>query len=174
MITLEDRLLERDVRGETELSSLPRTDKHTHVTELGISVIHGAAGPLTFLTEQARLQARTWFSSLALCLFFTPPISFSLFGSFPRPLSPNATLPKQPPCTQVDVEQSINFNFGPLFFLPFNRLLSLLCVFTDDLLGKRRSFSPNSSSDCPSDSKKSRSVSPKGRSTQSVCVLWHC
>nr|XP_057939199.1 sterile alpha motif domain-containing protein 11 isoform X3 [Doryrhamphus excisus] len=32
---------------------------------------------------------------------------------------------------------------------------------TDDLLGKRRSFSPNSSSDSPSDSKKSRSVSPK-------------
>uniref|UniRef100_A0A3B4A4N4 SAM domain-containing protein n=1 Tax=Periophthalmus magnuspinnatus TaxID=409849 RepID=A0A3B4A4N4_9GOBI len=30
-----------------------------------------------------------------------------------------------------------------------------------DLLGKRRSFSPNSSSDCPSESKKSRSVSPK-------------
>ncbi|XP_061759943.1 sterile alpha motif domain-containing protein 11 isoform X2 [Nerophis ophidion] len=32
---------------------------------------------------------------------------------------------------------------------------------TDDLLSKRRSFSPNSSSDSPSDSKKSRSVSPK-------------
>ncbi|KAJ0064201.1 hypothetical protein NL108_001522 [Boleophthalmus pectinirostris] len=32
---------------------------------------------------------------------------------------------------------------------------------TDDILGKRRSFSPNSSSDCPSESKKSRSVSPK-------------
>uniref|UniRef100_A0A8C6WSF3 Sterile alpha motif domain containing 11 n=1 Tax=Neogobius melanostomus TaxID=47308 RepID=A0A8C6WSF3_9GOBI len=32
---------------------------------------------------------------------------------------------------------------------------------TDDLLGKRRSYSPNSSSDCPSESKKSRSVSPK-------------
>lgn len=34
---------------------------------------------------------------------------------------------------------------------------------TDDLLGKRRSFSPNGS-DCPSDSKKSRSVSPKENS----------
>ncbi|XP_058497924.1 sterile alpha motif domain-containing protein 11 isoform X2 [Solea solea] len=32
---------------------------------------------------------------------------------------------------------------------------------TDALLGKRRSFSPSSSSECPSDSKKSRSVSPK-------------
>ncbi|KAL1021245.1 hypothetical protein UPYG_G00010630 [Umbra pygmaea] len=32
---------------------------------------------------------------------------------------------------------------------------------TDDLLGKRRSYSPNSSSECLSDSKKSRSVSPK-------------
>ncbi|XP_049611581.1 sterile alpha motif domain-containing protein 11 isoform X1 [Syngnathus scovelli] len=32
---------------------------------------------------------------------------------------------------------------------------------TDDLLSKRRSFSPNSSSNSPSDSKKSRSVSPK-------------
>lgn len=44
------------------------------------------------------------------------------------------------------------------------------CVFTDDLLGKRRSFSPNSSSECPSESKKLRSVSPKGR--QCICVLW--
>ncbi|XP_061657702.1 sterile alpha motif domain-containing protein 11 isoform X2 [Syngnathoides biaculeatus] len=32
---------------------------------------------------------------------------------------------------------------------------------TDDLVGKRRSFSPNSSSNSPSESKKSRSVSPK-------------
>ncbi|XP_023187481.1 sterile alpha motif domain-containing protein 11 isoform X2 [Xiphophorus maculatus] len=39
---------------------------------------------------------------------------------------------------------------------------------TDDLLGKRRSFSPNSSSDCPSDSKKSRSVSPKENSQSPV------
>lgn len=39
---------------------------------------------------------------------------------------------------------------------------------TDDLLGKRRSFSPNSSSECPSDSKKSRSVSPKENSTSPV------
>ncbi|XP_034733883.1 sterile alpha motif domain-containing protein 11 isoform X4 [Etheostoma cragini] len=38
---------------------------------------------------------------------------------------------------------------------------------TDDLLGKRRSFSPNSSSDCPSD-KKSRSVSPKENSQSPV------
>uniref|UniRef100_A0A3Q3WRY3 SAM domain-containing protein n=1 Tax=Mola mola TaxID=94237 RepID=A0A3Q3WRY3_MOLML len=37
-------------------------------------------------------------------------------------------------------------------------------VFPDDLLGKRRSFSPSSSSECPSDSKKSRSVSPKENS----------
>lgn len=128
MITLEDRLLEGDVRGETELSSLPHTDKHTHVTELGISVIHGTAGPLTFLTEQAHLQARTWFSSLALFLFFTPPISFSVFGSFSHPLSPNAAFPKQPPCMQVDVEQSISIEaliLAPCFF---NRLLSPLCV----------------------------------------------
>ncbi|XP_077949212.1 sterile alpha motif domain-containing protein 11 isoform X2 [Gasterosteus aculeatus] len=39
---------------------------------------------------------------------------------------------------------------------------------TDDLLGKRRSFSPNSSSECPSDSKKSRSVSPKETSRSPV------
>ncbi|TNN87635.1 Sterile alpha motif domain-containing protein 11 [Liparis tanakae] len=39
---------------------------------------------------------------------------------------------------------------------------------TDDLLGKRRSFSPNSSSECPSDSKKSRSVSPKENSPSPV------
>ncbi|XP_053173163.1 sterile alpha motif domain-containing protein 11 isoform X2 [Scomber japonicus] len=39
---------------------------------------------------------------------------------------------------------------------------------TDDLLGKRRSLSPNSSSECPSDSKKSRSVSPKENSQSPV------
>ncbi|XP_045913014.1 sterile alpha motif domain-containing protein 11 isoform X4 [Micropterus dolomieu] len=39
---------------------------------------------------------------------------------------------------------------------------------TDDLLGKRRSFSPTSSSECPSDSKKSRSVSPKENSQSPV------
>ncbi|XP_033943834.1 sterile alpha motif domain-containing protein 11 isoform X1 [Pseudochaenichthys georgianus] len=39
---------------------------------------------------------------------------------------------------------------------------------TDDLLSKRRSFSPNSSSECPSDSKKSRSVSPKENSQSPV------
>ncbi|XP_020487984.1 sterile alpha motif domain-containing protein 11 isoform X1 [Labrus bergylta] len=39
---------------------------------------------------------------------------------------------------------------------------------TDDLLGKRKSFSPNSSSECPSDSKKSRSVSPKENSQSPV------
>ncbi|XP_059383790.1 sterile alpha motif domain-containing protein 11-like isoform X1 [Carassius carassius] len=35
---------------------------------------------------------------------------------------------------------------------------------SDDILGKRRGYSPNSSSECPSDSKKSRSVSPKENS----------
>ncbi|KAF3696781.1 Sterile alpha motif domain-containing protein 11 [Channa argus] len=39
---------------------------------------------------------------------------------------------------------------------------------TDDLLGKRRSFSPNSISECPSESKKSRSVSPKENSQSPV------
>eukprot|EP00064_Thunnus_orientalis_P024233 superscaffoldBa00010111_g24514 len=41
-------------------------------------------------------------------------------------------------------------------------------MYTDDLLGKRRSLSPNSSSECPSDSKKSRSVSPKENSQSPV------
>uniref|UniRef100_A0A8C6TXQ0 Sterile alpha motif domain containing 11 n=1 Tax=Neogobius melanostomus TaxID=47308 RepID=A0A8C6TXQ0_9GOBI len=45
--------------------------------------------------------------------------------------------------------------------LPLLLVLRHCFVFTDDLLGKRRSYSPNSSSDCPSESKKSRSVSPK-------------
>ncbi|KAG7273359.1 hypothetical protein CRUP_022902 [Coryphaenoides rupestris] len=40
---------------------------------------------------------------------------------------------------------------------------------TEDLLGKRRTHSPNSSSECPSDSKKSRSASPKENS-QSLVV----
>uniref|UniRef100_A0A6Q2ZE19 Sterile alpha motif domain containing 11 n=1 Tax=Esox lucius TaxID=8010 RepID=A0A6Q2ZE19_ESOLU len=42
--------------------------------------------------------------------------------------------------------------------------LTDLSVLTDDLLGKRRAYSPNSSSECLSDSKKSRSVSPKENS----------
>lgn len=42
--------------------------------------------------------------------------------------------------------------------------LSLASAHSDDILGKRRAYSPNSSSECPSDSKKSRSVSPKENS----------
>ncbi|XP_051962325.1 sterile alpha motif domain-containing protein 11-like isoform X1 [Xyrauchen texanus] len=42
--------------------------------------------------------------------------------------------------------------------------LSLASAHSDDILGKRRVYSPNSSSECPSDSKKSRSVSPKENS----------
>ncbi|XP_077074785.1 sterile alpha motif domain-containing protein 11 isoform X2 [Siphateles boraxobius] len=41
---------------------------------------------------------------------------------------------------------------------------SLASAHSDDILGKRRAYSPNSSSECPSDSKKSRSVSPKENS----------
>ena len=47
-----------------------------------------------------------------------------------------------------------------------------VCTLADDLLGKRRSFSPSSSSECPSDSKKSRSVSPKGKTTHIVMSQW--
>ncbi|XP_073669164.1 sterile alpha motif domain-containing protein 11 isoform X3 [Paramisgurnus dabryanus] len=42
--------------------------------------------------------------------------------------------------------------------------LNLASAHSDDILGKRRAYSPNSSSECPSDSKKSRSVSPKENS----------
>ncbi|KAI7794113.1 sterile alpha motif domain-containing protein 11 isoform X1 [Triplophysa rosa] len=42
--------------------------------------------------------------------------------------------------------------------------LSLASAHSDDILGKRRAYSPNSSSECPSESKKSRSVSPKENS----------
>ncbi|KTF94570.1 hypothetical protein cypCar_00003529 [Cyprinus carpio] len=42
--------------------------------------------------------------------------------------------------------------------------LSRASAHSDDILGKRRAYSPNSSSECPSDSKKSRSVSPKENS----------
>ncbi|KAM6977297.1 sterile alpha motif domain-containing protein 11 [Aplochiton taeniatus] len=42
--------------------------------------------------------------------------------------------------------------------------LSTSAEHTDDVLGKRKAYSPNSSSECPSDSKKSRSVSPKENS----------
>uniref|UniRef100_A0A672K4X2 Sterile alpha motif domain containing 11 n=1 Tax=Sinocyclocheilus grahami TaxID=75366 RepID=A0A672K4X2_SINGR len=42
--------------------------------------------------------------------------------------------------------------------------LRLASAHSDDILGKRRAYSPNSSSECPSDSKKSRSVSPKENS----------
>uniref|UniRef100_A0A674ABR6 Sterile alpha motif domain containing 11 n=1 Tax=Salmo trutta TaxID=8032 RepID=A0A674ABR6_SALTR len=52
------------------------------------------------------------------------------------------------------------------FSLSFSLSLSTnhVFLFTDDPLGKRRAYSPNSSSECPSDSKKSRSVSPKENS----------
>ncbi|XP_030625940.1 sterile alpha motif domain-containing protein 11 [Chanos chanos] len=42
--------------------------------------------------------------------------------------------------------------------------VTLASSHTDDILGKRRSYSPNSSSECPTESKKSRSVSPKENS----------
>ncbi|KAK1801532.1 hypothetical protein P4O66_004591 [Electrophorus voltai] len=37
-------------------------------------------------------------------------------------------------------------------------------MYADDVVGKKRAYSPNSSSECPSDSKKSRSASPKAAS----------
>ena len=58
-----------------------------------------------------------------------------------------------------------------VFSLTALSLFVCVCVFTDDLLGKRRSLSPNSSSECPSDSKKSRSVSPKGKTMWYIGVV---
>ncbi|XP_017343121.1 sterile alpha motif domain-containing protein 11 isoform X2 [Ictalurus punctatus] len=42
--------------------------------------------------------------------------------------------------------------------------ISLTSTHSDDVLSKKRAYSPSSSSECPSDSKKSRSVSPKENS----------
>ncbi|XP_066529381.1 sterile alpha motif domain-containing protein 11 isoform X2 [Hoplias malabaricus] len=42
--------------------------------------------------------------------------------------------------------------------------LTLTSSLSDDILGKKRAYSPNSSSECPSDSKKPRSASPKENS----------
>ncbi|XP_035378500.1 sterile alpha motif domain-containing protein 11 isoform X3 [Electrophorus electricus] len=42
--------------------------------------------------------------------------------------------------------------------------ITLASAHSDDVVGKKRAYSPNSSSECPSDSKKSRSASPKENS----------
>ncbi|XP_007246341.3 sterile alpha motif domain-containing protein 11 isoform X2 [Astyanax mexicanus] len=42
--------------------------------------------------------------------------------------------------------------------------ITLASAHSDDILGKKRAYSPNSSSECPSDSKKPRSASPKENS----------
>ncbi|KAL6482919.1 hypothetical protein MHYP_G00077910 [Metynnis hypsauchen] len=42
--------------------------------------------------------------------------------------------------------------------------ITLASSHSDDILGKKRAYSPNSSSECPSDSKKPRSASPKENS----------
>lgn len=44
-------------------------------------------------------------------------------------------------------------------------------MFADELLSKKRSFSPSNVSECPSESKKSRSVSPKGK-TGGMVAWW--
>ncbi|TSN03433.1 Sterile alpha motif domain-containing protein 11 [Bagarius yarrelli] len=47
---------------------------------------------------------------------------------------------------------------------------NLTSTHSDDVLSKKRAYSPSSSSECPSDSKKSRSVSPKGPHKSHACA----
>lgn len=59
--------------------------------------------------------------------------------------------------TKVSLVASAKRKVQPYLILRF--LISLL----DEILGKRRVCSPNSSSECPLESKKARSESPKGK-----------
>lgn len=59
--------------------------------------------------------------------------------------------------TKVSLVASAKKKVQPYLILRF--LTSLL----DEILGKRRVCSPNSSSECPLESKKARSESPKGK-----------
>lgn len=59
--------------------------------------------------------------------------------------------------TKVSLAASAKRKVQP--YLMLRSLLSLL----DEILGKRRVCSPNSSSECPLESKKARSESPKGK-----------
>lgn len=142
------------------------------MNELGGPVIRGDAGPLSFLMEQAHLQTPVVFFSCSVSLFLSTYLSFSSLAAFSPPLS-QFCISK---AAAVYVGRSggecryQSFNFG-LFLTDSSLSCLCVCVFPDDLLGKRRSFSPSSSSECPSDSKKSRSVSPKGKMMQFMCVL---
>lgn len=131
------------------------------MTKGGRSVIHGSAGPLFSLTEYAPLQ--TPVPCFTHSVFH---LSLLLFGYFSLALLSLFYISKADTMhTGRDTGERQYRVFTLVFVSDW-----FPCVFTDDLLGKRRSFSPNSSSECPSESKKLRSVSPKGR--QCICVLW--
>ena len=92
------------------------THTHTHVTEPCRSVIHGGAGPLSFLTEQAHLQTPVASFTCSVSLFLSTYHFFFSLAPFSRSLSPNSAFLKQQPCTQVDVEQSVNIRAFTLVF----------------------------------------------------------
>lgn len=142
---------------------LPALDRQTNTwLRGGRSVIHGGAGPLFSLTDRicTSPDARALFHSSVFHL------SLLLFGYFSLALLSLFYISKAATVhTGRDTGERQHRVFTLVFVSDW-----FPCVFTDDLLGKRRSFSPNSSSECPSESKKLRSVSPKGR--QCICVLW--
>ncbi|XP_061075808.1 sterile alpha motif domain-containing protein 11 isoform X1 [Conger conger] len=57
-------------------------------------------------------------------------------------------MPEGQPCGQINRSSTVDIGSAT----------------ADDILGKRRSYSPNSSSECPSESKRTRSVSPRENS----------
>lgn len=163
-----DNIWRQTAEIETLQATKPRLrapNRLRRVNYLGRSVIHSDTGFLLITDRTGTSPDACSFLHL-LCLFFSLPITFSF------------AFPKKLPCMQVHPDQRCQLRVITLlllwvffFWLP----LPCGCAFTDDLLGKRRSFSPNTSSECPTDSKKPRSASPKGRALicLHVCLL-HC
>ncbi|KAI5095665.1 sterile alpha motif domain-containing protein 11 isoform X2 [Silurus meridionalis] len=89
-------------------------------------------------------------------------------------------MPEGQPCSDIsltsthsETDLSSTLAQGPLISgraVAAPRLAHSSSMYSDDVLSKKRAYSPSSSSECPSDSKKSRSVSPKGQHKSHACA----
>lgn len=145
--------------AQRDRAPLPALDRQTNTWLRGEDPSSTAVQGLSFLWQNTHLSIRPCLVSLVLFFIF---LSSSLViftrTSLSSTISKAATMH-----TGIDRGERQYRAFTLVFVSDW-----FPCVFTDDLLGKRRSFSPNSSSECPSESKKLRSVSPKGK--QCICV----
>lgn len=148
--------------AQRDRAPLPALDRQTNTWLRGADPSSTAVQGLSFLWQNMHLSRRPCLVSLILFFIFLSSslVIFRSHFSLSSTISKAATMH-----TGRDTGERQYRVFTLVFVSDW-----FPCVFTDDLLGKRRSFSPNSSSECPSESKKLRSVSPKGR--QCICVLW--